>query len=105
MSWIPLDDLVRVMQFALAAAALTGPVNAVAPQPVTNREFTKTLGRVLRRPTVFPMPAFAARLAFGQMADEVLLSGVRVEPRALSAAGFECNHPQLEPALRSVLAT
>ena len=84
MSWIALDDLVRAIQFALSAAALAGPVNAVAPEPVTNREFTKTLGRVLGRPTIFPMPAFAARLAFGEMADEMLLGGVRVEPRALS---------------------
>jgi uncharacterized protein (TIGR01777 family) len=103
LSWITLDDAVRVIQFALAAAAVCGPVNAVAPRPVTNLEFTKTLGRVLGRPTVFPMPAFAARLAFGEMANEMLLSGVRVEPRALSTAGFEFRYPQLEPALRSML--
>jgi uncharacterized protein (TIGR01777 family) len=103
LSWISLDDVVNAIQFALTAAALTGPVNAVAPQPVTNREFTKTLGRVLRRPTVFPMPAFAARLAFGEMADEMLLSGVRVEPHALSSAGFEFQHPQLELALRHAI--
>jgi uncharacterized protein len=103
LSWITLEDLVRAIQFALHAAALSGPVNAVAPESVTNREFTKTLGRVLHRPTVFPMPAFAARLAFGEMADEMLLSGVRVEPRALSSARFEFNDPQLEPALRHVL--
>jgi uncharacterized protein len=103
LSWIALDDLVRVIQFTLAAAAVCGPVNAVAPHPVTNLEFTKTLGRVLRRPTIFPMPAFAARLAFGEMADEMLLSGVRVEPRALRSAGFEFQHPQLEPAIRHVL--
>jgi len=94
---------VRVIQFALAAAAISGPINAVAPQPVTNRDFTKTLGRVLRRPTIFAMPAFAARLAFGEMADEILLSGARVEPRALAASGFEFQHAQLEPALRYVL--
>ena len=81
-SWITLDDLVASIHFALQSAALSGPVNAVAPQPVTNREFTKTLGRVLGRPTVLPMPAFAAGLAFGEMADEMLLSGARVEPRA-----------------------
>lgn len=104
LSWITLDDLVRAIQFALSAAALSGPVNAVAPEPVTNREFTKTLGRVLRRPTVFPMPAFAARLAFGEMADEMLLGGVRVEPRVLTADRFEFAYPQLEPALRHILA-
>jgi len=103
-SWITLDDLVRAIQFVLHAAAVSGPVNAVAPEPATNRELTKTLGRVLGRPTVFPMPAFAARLAFGEMADEMLLGGVRVEPRVLSAAGFTFEHPRLEPALRHVLA-
>jgi uncharacterized protein (TIGR01777 family) len=102
-SWITLDDLVRAIQFALIASALNGPVNAVAPQPVTNREFTKTLGRVLGRPTIFPLPAFAVRLAFGQMADEALLASARVEPNALEAAQFEFAHPQLEPALRHVL--
>jgi uncharacterized protein (TIGR01777 family) len=102
-SWIALDDLVRVIQFALHAAALSGPVNAVAPEPATNREFTKTLGRVLGRPTIFPMPAAAARLAFGEMADEMLLGGARVEPRALSHAGFDFAYPQLETALRHAL--
>jgi uncharacterized protein len=104
MSWIALDDLVRAIQFALNASALCGPVNAVAPHPVTNREFTKTLGRVLHRPTILPMPAFVARLAFGEMADEMLLAGARVEPRALSAARFEFNYSQLEPALRHLLS-
>jgi uncharacterized protein (TIGR01777 family) len=103
MSWIALDDLVRIIQFALHAAAISGPVNAVAPNPVSNREFTKTLGRVLRRPTIFRLPAIAAHLAFGQMADEVLLAGARVSPRALTAAQFEFAYPQLEPALRHVL--
>jgi uncharacterized protein len=103
LSWITLDDAVRAIQFALSAAAICGPMNAVAPEPVTNREFTKTLGRVLGRPTFLPMPAFAARLAFGEMADEMLLSGVRVEPRALASAGFEFQHPHLEPALRHVI--
>jgi uncharacterized protein len=103
MSWIALDDLVSTILFALSNASLAGPVNAVGPHPVTNREFTKTLGRVLGRPTIFPMPAFAARLAFGEMADELLLAGVRVEPRALESAGFEFRYPQLEPALRHLL--
>ncbi len=103
-SWIALDDLVRAIQFALEAAALCGPVNATAPHPVTNRKFTKTLGRVLGRPTIFPMPAFAARLAFGEMADEMLLGGARVEPAALQSAGFEFDHATLEPALRTILS-
>ncbi len=103
MSWIALDDLARAIQFTLSTAALAGPVNATAPRPITNREFTKTLGRVLHRPTIFPMPAFAARLAFGEMADDILLGGARVEPRALTAARFEFAYPQLEPALRYIL--
>jgi uncharacterized protein (TIGR01777 family) len=104
LSWIALDDVVRVIKFILSAAAISGPVNAVTPRPVTNREFTKTLGRVVGRPTIFPMPAFAARLAFGEMADEMLLGGVLVEPRVLKNARFEFEHPDLEPALRHVLA-
>jgi uncharacterized protein len=104
MSWIALDDLVRVIQFTLSAAALVGPVNATAPNAVTNREFTKTLGSVLHRPTIFPMPAFAAKLAFGEMADDMLLSSIRVEPSALNNARFEFRYPQLDLALRHILA-
>jgi uncharacterized protein (TIGR01777 family) len=104
LSWIALDDLVRAIQFTLSAAALAGPVNAVAPTPVTNREFTKTLGTILHRPTIFPMPAFAAKLAFGEMADDMLLGGARVEPRALTNAGFEFDYPQLDAGLRHILA-
>jgi uncharacterized protein (TIGR01777 family) len=102
-SWITIEDAVRVIEFALLAAALTGPVNAVAPNPVTNRQFTEALGRVVGRPTILPMPAFAARVAFGEMADEMLLSGVRAQPHALENAGFAFQHPQLEAALRHIL--
>lgn len=108
MSWIALDDLVHVIQFTLAptpgGTPLNGPVNAIAPNPVTNREFTKTLGRVLNRPTVFPMPAFAARLAFGEMADDMLIGGVCVVPKALTASRFSFAYPDLESALRHILA-
>lgn len=103
MSWITLEDLVSVIRRAVEDETLRGPVNAVAPRPVTNEEFTKALGRVLGRPTVFAVPAFAARLAFGEMADALLLSGSRVEPARLSEAGFEFRHPEVEGALRSVL--
>ena len=102
-SWIALDDLVGAIVFALENEALVGPVNAVAPGAVTNREFTKTLGRVLGRPTIFPMPAFAARLAFGEMADEMLLGGVRAAPHELIKTNFPFTYPQLEPALRHLL--
>jgi len=80
-----------------------GQVNAVAPGPVTNLEFTRTLGRVLSRPTIFPMPAVAARLAFGEMADELLLASTRVEPARLLATGFRFLHPELDGALRDLL--
>jgi uncharacterized protein len=103
LSWITLDDVVAAIQFALRTENLAGPVNAVTPDAVTNYDFTKTLGRVLGRPTILPMPAFAARLAFGEMADEMLLGGIRVEPRALAATGFKFQYSQLEPALRHLL--
>ena len=104
MSWIARSDLVRCIEFALDAANLSGPVTAVAPQPVTNKEFTKTLGAVLKRPTFIPMPATAARLLFGEMADALLLSSTRVVPAVLTQAGFSFEYPDLEPALRHVLA-
>lgn len=103
MSWIGLSDLVAVLEEAIANPQLHGPVNAVSPQPVTNREFTKTLGHVLKRPTIFPMPAFAARLAFGKMAEELLLGGARVLPNKLTDAGFEFQCPDLESCLRHEL--
>jgi NAD dependent epimerase/dehydratase family enzyme len=87
----------------LSNETLSGPVNAVAPQPVTNYEFTKTLGRVLGRPTLFPMPAFAARLAFGEMADSLLLASTRVEPRRLLKSGFSFRFPELEGAIRNAV--
>ena len=87
MSWIILDDAVGAIRHALLTEPLQGPANATAPQPVTNEEFTKTLGKVLRRPTVLPMPAFAARLMFGEMADELLLSSARVQPASFSRQG------------------
>ena len=103
LSWIAIDDLVSVILHVLTTNTLQGPVNAVAPNPVTNLEFTRTLGRVLARPTLFPMPAFAARLAFGEMADELLLASARVEPTRLLASDYRFRHPELEGALRHLL--
>lgn len=103
-SWISIGDVVRAIQFALANESLSGPVNVVSPNPVSNDEFTRVLGRVLWRPTIFPLPAFVARLALGQMADEVLLASTRVEPARLRAAGFEFKQSELEMALRHVLS-
>jgi uncharacterized protein (TIGR01777 family) len=103
MSWIALDDVLGAIYHALATPEAQGPVNAVAPHPVTNREFSKTLGRVLWRPTLFPLPAFAARLAFGEMAEELLLASARVNPGALLGTGYPFRFPTLEPALRHLL--
>lgn len=103
MSWIALDDLVAAVLHAAVTDGLEGPVNAVAPNPATNAEFTKTLGRVLGRPTILPMPAFGARLAFGEMADHLLLGGARVEPTRLGETGFQFGYPDLDGALRHLL--
>ena len=103
MSWIALGDVVNGLKFLIADKPVNGAVNFVAPNPVTNAEFTKTLGRVLSRPTIFPIPAFGARLAFGELADALLLSSQRVDPSVLSEQGFLFSWPTLEPALRHVL--
>lgn len=102
MSWITLDDLVRLLIFALGNESLRGPVNAVSPQSVTNAEFTRTLARVLHRPALLPAPAFALRLLLGEMADALLLSSQRVEPRVALESGFRFQYPQLETALGHV---
>ncbi len=102
-SWIAIDDLVSAILHALDAESLAGPVNAVAPEPVRNRELAQALGRVLRRPALLPLPAFAARLLLGQMADELLLASARVEPARLRATGFSFRHATLEDALRHEL--
>jgi uncharacterized protein (TIGR01777 family) len=103
MSWIALDDVVRIIHHALVTDALRGPVNTVAPHPVRNREFTKTLGRVLWRPTLCPLPSFMARALFGEMADALLLASVRVAPARLGDIGYRFCYPELEGALRHVL--
>jgi len=103
MSWVALDDVIGAIRHAIATDAVRGPLNVVAPAPVTNAEFTRTLGRVLGRPTLVPMPAFAARLAFGEMADELLLASLRVVPTRLQASGYRFREPTLEGALRSAL--
>ena len=103
MSWIALDDLLDVILHAIADDSLTGPVNAVAPHPVTNEEWTQLLAKVLRRPAVVPMPAFAARAALGEMADELLLASTRVLPERLLAARHPFRFFEVEPALRHLL--
>ncbi len=102
-SWIGIDDAIGAIHHALTHETLSGPVNAVAPEPVTNRVFTETLGRVLHRPTLLPMPAFAARAVFGQMANGLFLASARVVPRRLEESGYQFRQRDLESALRHVL--
>jgi hypothetical protein len=103
MSWITLDDAVGAIRHTLDSTSIAGPVNTVSPSPVSNRNFGRTLGRVLRRPAIAALPAFAARLAFGEMADALLLASTRVVPGVLQATGYTYRHPELEMALRHVL--
>jgi uncharacterized protein (TIGR01777 family) len=102
-SWVAIDDAVNAIKLALKDESIRGPLNIVSPRPVTNEEFTKTLGHVLSRPTALAMPAFAVRLAFGEMADEMLLTSQRVIPKRLNDAGFEFEYPELEGAFRKYL--
>ena len=103
-SWIALDDVVGAIQHAITTDSICGPVNTVSPHPVTNKEFTKTLGRVLGRPTIFPMPAFAAKLALGEMAEELILASTRVDATRLLESGYDFPYADLEAALRHVLS-
>ncbi|HEY8278502.1 MAG TPA: TIGR01777 family oxidoreductase [Bdellovibrionota bacterium] len=102
LSWIHIDDLVRALLFALDTVGASGVYNAVAPAPVTNREFTRALGRALHRPAVLPVPAFALKLALGEMA-EMLLGSQRVEPGRLIAEGFSFRYPRIIEALEASL--
>jgi uncharacterized protein len=99
-SWVAIDDVVGAMRLSLQDESIRGPLNVVSPNPVTNEEFTKTLGDVLSRPTMMAVPAFAARLAFGEMADEMLLASQRVIPKRLNDAGFKFQYPHLVDAVR-----
>ncbi|PZN04297.1 MAG: TIGR01777 family protein [Bacillota bacterium] len=104
MPWIHLDDLVALLVFLIERPGLEGPFNGTAPNPVRNRDFARSLGRVLGRPSWLPAPAFALRLALGEMADALLLSGQRAVPRRAQQAGFRFRFPEVEPALRDLLA-
>ena len=104
MSWISLDDEVAIIRYLIDNPNISGAVNLVSPHPVRNKEFTKSLGKVLKRPTILPMPAFAARLLFGEMADALLLCSTQVYPGKLLQSGYEFKHPTLETALRSILS-
>jgi hypothetical protein len=103
-SWVALDDLPLILLHALQCGDLSGPVNAVAPHPVTNRELTEALGKALSRPAPLPVPAFALRLAVGgEMADALLLASARVVPRRLEETGYRFRFPELGKALRHLL--
>lgn len=103
MSWIAMDDLIRLLHFALENSEIHGVVNATAPTPVTNEEFTKTLGNVLHRPTILPVPEFAIKLFFGEMGETLLLEGQKVLPKRLQDAQFEFKFPNLEDAMKHAL--
>ncbi|MDH3626050.1 MAG: TIGR01777 family oxidoreductase [Acidobacteriota bacterium] len=103
MSWVGLEDLVGMLQMVIRDLRIDGVFNAVSPEPCTNREFTRTLGRVLGRPTLLPVPAFLLRWVAGEMADELLLAGARVYPRRLMDLGFEYRQSNIEETLRSEL--
>ncbi|MEE2995443.1 MAG: TIGR01777 family oxidoreductase [Gemmatimonadota bacterium] len=103
MSWLTLEELIGMIQFALQTESLSGPVNSVAPNPVTNLEMTRILGRLVHRPTIFSVPSLAVRILFGEMGIDLLLAGARVKPVRLSEAGYEFKHPDLEHALGQVL--
>lgn len=103
MSWIAIDDLIKIFHFALETQDLNGAINATAPNPATNEEFTKTLGKVLNRPTIIPIPAFGIKLLFGEMGERLLLEGCRVVPKRLQDANFEFQFPNLEDAMKHVI--
>ena len=105
MSWVALYELVTILQYAMHTDSISGPLNAVAPKPVRNADFTKILARVLHRPALFPAPAFALQLALGEMADALLLSSQRVLPKKLAGLGYHFAYPDLEAALRAILTT
>lgn len=103
MSWVSIHDMTSMIQFIIENESLEGAVNLVSKKPVTNYTFTKTLGSVIRRPTILPLPAFAARLMFGEMADAILLSSARVIPKKLEGMGYEFIDDDLENTFRSLL--
>jgi uncharacterized protein (TIGR01777 family) len=102
MSWIALEDWIGLISWVLTKNHVSGPLNFTAPAPVTNREFARTLGRVLRRPSFIPAPAAAVQFALGDLADALILGGQRVVPARVQALGYEFRYPSLEPALRAI---
>lgn len=103
MSWISLEDEIAVINYVIENENIRGAVNAVSPNPVTNEEFTKTLGSVLYRPTILPLPEFAVSMIFGEMGDALLLASTKVLPKRLEDAGFEFKHPNLKEAVEDAV--
>lgn len=103
MSWIGLADVIEVIHLVMQNDKIAGPVNLVSPQPVTNAQFTQALGKVLGRPTVFPLPAAVARLVIGEMADALLLTSARVQPKKLIDLGYAFRHPDLDTSLEALI--
>ena len=103
MSWVSLPEVCQIVEFILKTESISGPLNMVNPTPVTNYEFTKSLGKALSRPTLFPMPAFVAKLIFGEMADALLLTSIRVQPSKLVNAGYKFVDKDLAEALNAIL--
>jgi hypothetical protein len=104
-SWISIDDLDEIIIYLINNSAFEGPVNAVSPNPVTNSEFTSALGKALNRPTIIPLPSFAARGLLGEMAEETMLASTRVIPKKLSESGFQFKYTDLNEALSGILNT
>lgn len=102
-SWVAIDDILGIVQFLLDNESISGPVNAVSPNAASNYEMTKTLGKVMHRPTILPLPGFAAKIVLGQMADELLLADAKVIPQKLQQAGYEFKSPELEATLTNLL--
>jgi len=103
MSWIALDEVPHIIKFIIGNGQIKGAVNCVSPEPVSNHEFTKALGRAIKRPTVLPMPSFAVKRIFGEMGEALLLGGQRVNPKKLTDSGYRFRYPSLEKALASAL--
>lgn len=103
MSWIHMDDIVGIIRYAVENESVQGPINGTAPNAVTNKDFSKKLGSVLKRPAIFPMPAFVVKLLFGQMGEELLLAGQRVIPEKIVKSGYQFKYPKLEDALKDII--
>lgn len=104
MSWVHMDDIVGMIRFAIDNETIKGPINGTAPEPATNKAFSKALGKALKRPAIFPMPAFVVKMLFGQMGEELLLAGQKVIPKKLTQAGYQFKHSTLEDALEDIVS-